>query len=132
MASADDLAIRLSALLDAVLTAESVPKFVTALNQILVADGLTLIRRQMSSDGEIVECRLDEWAPANITIVDSDALKETVDMDGGIRVGGCSDGSDVILRPIEAGGGLSCSTAAGLVVRVLRLHRTLVGSIGEY
>jgi DNA-binding CsgD family transcriptional regulator len=128
MAAADDLAIRMGALLDAVLTADSVPKFVTALNQTLVADGLTLVRRQKSPNGETVECPLDEWAPANITVVEAEALTETVDTDGGIRVGGCSDGSEVIIRPLEAGGGLSCSAAAGLVVRALKLHRTLVGS----
>jgi len=127
--AADGLAVRLNSLLDAVLTAESVTKFVAALNETLAADGLTLIRRQTSPEGKVVECALDEWAPANISVVEPDSVAEAVGDDGGIRIGGCSDGTDVILRPVEGHrGDLSGKVTAGLVIRALKLHRTLIGS----
>lgn len=125
----DDLAIRQSALLDAVLTADSVAKFVTALNQTLSADDLTLVRRQKTADGETVESPLDEWAPTSIAVVDIDTVNLAPGPDGSVRVGVCPDGTEVMLRPlVEDRDGLSCSIAAGLVVRTLKLHRTLVGS----
>ena len=128
-AAADGLASRLNTLLDAVLTAESVPKFVAAMNQTLAADDLTLIRRQTSSDGETVDCALDDWPPTSIAVVDPDTIGEAMDGDGGIRVGSCSDGTQVILRPVaRKARELSIQTAAGMVVRTLKLHRTLIGS----
>ncbi len=127
--AADGLADRLNSLLDAVLTAESVPKFVAALNETLSAEDLTLIRRQTATDGDVVESALDEWPPTTIAVVDVDQMTETVGNDGGIRVGSCSDGTDVILRPLGGRRGrLSAKAAAGMVVRVLKLHRTLIGS----
>jgi len=128
-AGADNLANRLNSLLDAVLTADSVPKFVAALNETLAAEKLTLVGKQTSPNGEIVERELDDWALTNIAIEDPDTLTEKGGEDGGVRVGSCSDGTEILLRRIDGrGGDLSDKIAAGTVVRMLKLHRTLVGS----
>ena len=128
--SADSLAVRINTLLDAVITAESVPNFVAVLNETLAADGLTIVRRQISADGEKVESTLDDWAPTNITAVDTDTITDVFGDDSGIRVGSCPDGTEIILRPLSDGraGHLSGNLAAGLVARALKLHRTLIGS----
>lgn len=127
--TADTLIGRLNAVLDAVVTADSVPKFVAALSEALAAENLVLIRRQKTSDGEVIERALDAWPPTSVAAVDAEKIRGAVDDETGLRVGICSDGTEVFLRAV--GGrksGLSGDVAAEMVVRALKLHRTLIGS----
>lgn len=127
--AADALSDRLTGLLDSVLTAESVPNFLATLNDTLGAENLALVARQMTADGKTVERSFQEWTPTSITVVEPDELKTQSGAEGGVRIGRTADGTEIVLQEVAPrSGGLSRDAAAGLVVRVLKLHRTLIGS----
>ncbi len=125
----ESLSHNLNKILDSILTAESVPKFLTALNETLKDENLVLVSRHISADGQTTEKTLDDWMPGNVSVDDLDDQTGRSGAAGGVRIGHAGDGTEIILRQIAADqSGVPENVAAGLVVRVLKLHRTLIGS----
>ena len=129
------LSTRLGAIFDAVLDAESVPRFVATLTPILDELGLELVVRGNEADGTGYErpASLLEYAD-----IDLDDVPSPLDSDprgplvlGSLRgIGGAR--SDLVLRYRRTGrrpetGEVVLGELAWHLLRALRLHRALVG-----
>ena len=115
-------------MLDAVQAAESVPRFVASLNEVLEEDGLMLVVHDRADDGSVRERTLETLASGAIAIPDTPAEIITDDRITAYRVGAVRGGGELILRAIKRNTGKMAASMAQLVVRTLRLHRSMVGS----
>jgi DNA-binding CsgD family transcriptional regulator len=115
-------------MLDAVQAADSVPRFVESLNEILEEDGLVLVIRVLGDDGMVREQALQVLASGALTIL-RDPVEVIVEgRESAMKIASVVGGGELVLRCKRGRKGIVSQPMADLVVKVMRLHRSMVGA----
>ena len=125
---AEKAVVRLARMLDAVQAAESVPRFVASVNENLEDEGMVLVVRDLDNDGVVRERTLESLANGAIAIPDEPAEVVIEDRVTASRVGSVPGGGELILRAKKGKGSKAVAAMATVVVKILRLHRSMVGA----
>jgi DNA-binding CsgD family transcriptional regulator/PAS domain-containing protein len=115
-------------MLDAVQAADSVPRFVESLNEIMDEDGLVLVIRVLGDDGTVREQALQVLASGALTIV-RDPVEVIIEgRESAMKIASVAGGGELVLRCKKGRKGIVSQPMADLVIKVMRLHRSMVGA----